>query len=139
MIDFVEDKETVIGVVESFSFEDKKEIGLHDKDVAGVLNFPFIRSFVVYDGEQAVAILLLAKIQNFLQTPMFVFKNFRNKGFGGKIIEYTQKIAKKEGFDGVLHNIRRDNLAMRKLSEKHGFRDSGINFDAMSTALIKEV
>lgn len=121
MISYIKSRADVSEFVSTLDEEDLKRIEMDDKD-PDYFQKVELDVYLVKGFEGAnVGFFGVWPVEGYMQTPLFVKKEYRSKGYGKILIDFAEYEAKKKGYRRFLHRIKKDNNTMMKLSESCGY------------------
>jgi hypothetical protein len=112
-----ESTEKVIDMINSLSSSELDVIELNDKDVPEHMNQEGLRSFIAFSDGESVGFFCGWSVGDYVQTPIFVKKDQRGKGYGKGIVKLAEQTLKGNCF----HRIKNSNDKMMKLSKSCGY------------------
>lgn len=81
--------------------------------------------FVVKEGEEIVSVAEYMEIAEKKELFLYGFltrEKFRGKGYAGKLIQYSEKNAKKKGYAAIALTVDPENLTAVKFYQKRGYK-----------------
>lgn len=90
-------------------------------------NNPYRKKIEYYEEEEVMGFLEYSIIYDRMEIDnILVYKQFRNKKIGTKLMEYIIKIAKENNLINITLEVRQSNYIAIKLYKKMGFKETAI-------------
>lgn len=117
------DTNRVRDMILNMDFDDLEIIEMLGKDPDEILNLPHVAVFTVAIGGHLAGFFATGDFGHYIQTPIFLKKEFRGMGHGKRIVSLAERQVRQLGVKYVLHKIRMENLPMIALSKKCGYQE----------------